>query len=206
MVPPAAAAECPGADVPATDAVAAKSATLCLVNSERAAVGAPPVTVDPALGASAQAYAERMVAERFFSHVDPSGATFFDRLRSSGYADASFSVGGENLGWLGGAATPRGMVAAWLGSAPHRANMLDPRFRDTGVGVAGGTPTGVAGFTFAQEFGARTAASSVSSSSGQKQGAKPKQGGNARGKKSRPKGKKHRHVSRHGSARRSHAR
>ncbi|WP_313674318.1 CAP domain-containing protein, partial [Mycolicibacterium sp.] len=122
------------------------------------------------------------------------------RLRASGYADASFRVGGENLGWLGGAATPRGMVAAWLASAPHRANMLDPRFRETGVGVVEGTPTGVTGFTFAQEFGARASASTVSSSPGRKGSTNPKKGKKAHGKKSRHKGK-HKRSSHSGATR-----
>lgn len=159
FAPASFAADCPGADSPVSDTGPAREAVLCLVNAERATAGAGPLARESRLDASAQAYAERMVAERFFSHTDPAGGTFMDRLRSSGYADGSFYVGGENLGLLTGVATPRAVVAAWLKSPAHGANMLDQRYRDTGIGVVPGTPLAVAGATFAQQFGARVTGS-----------------------------------------------
>lgn len=156
--PVGAAAECPGADLPVTSSAAGARATLCVANEERATVGAKALASNPQLEASAQAYARRLVAERFFSHVAPDGSDFFDRLSRSGYANAQFVAGGENLGWLGGAATPRAMVKAWLGSPAHRANLLDRRLRDSGIGVAIGTPSSAPGVTFVHHLGVRESA------------------------------------------------
>jgi hypothetical protein len=49
------------------------------------------------------------------------------------------------------------MVAAWMSSPGHRANILDPRFRDTAVGVSPHPPSslarGQAGAIYTQDFG-----------------------------------------------------
>src|SRR5436190_1372105 len=43
----------------------------------------------------------------------------------------------ENLGWgTGVLSTPQAIVAGWMTSAPHRANILDPDLEDMGVGIA----------------------------------------------------------------------
>jgi uncharacterized protein YkwD len=46
----------------------------------------------------------------------------------------------------------------WMNSAPHRANILDPGFRDVGVGVARGYPMGAnaGSATYTVDFGARS--------------------------------------------------
>ena len=54
-------------------------------------------------------------------------------MRRSGYAYTRF---GENL-YVGelGSASAREVVAAWLQSPGHRANILNPRFRDFGAAL-----------------------------------------------------------------------
>ena len=48
---------------------------------------------------------------------------------------------GENLAWgAGSRATPRQIVAAWMASSGHRANILSARWRNIGVGIAPGAP------------------------------------------------------------------
>jgi uncharacterized protein YkwD len=74
------------------------------------------------------------------------------RILRSGYANAaSFAGGGgrrllaENLATGGGyLATPARIVAAWMHSPAHRANILDPGLRATGIGVATGMPSSLA--------------------------------------------------------------
>ena len=60
-------------------------------------------------------------------------------MRAAGYISSS-RVGyevGENIAWGTAAlATPRAIVAAWMASPGHRANILDPRYRETGIGVS----------------------------------------------------------------------
>ena len=145
-VPAGAQAEtCPGAGTlptPVTIA-AAVDATLCLANQERAAVGAPPLSLDPSLSTMAGDYAQRMVTERFFSHTSPDGGGLADRFAAAG---DDVEAGGENLYWgetsMG---TPAATINGWMNSPEHRDNLLDPEFRRVGIGIALGAPKAVAG-------------------------------------------------------------
>jgi uncharacterized protein YkwD len=51
------------------------------------------------------------------------------------------------------------IVGAWMRSPGHRANILNARFREIGVGIAQGAPRGagrtVRAGTYATEFGVR---------------------------------------------------
>jgi uncharacterized protein YkwD len=138
-----------------------RQATLCLMNAERGARGRAPLRAEPALASVAATYARQMVRQRFFDHTSPGGSTMVSRIRSSRYLRdvGSWSVG-ENLAWgTGTLATPRATVRAWMHSADHRANLLDPRFRDVGIGVAEGAPEALepneAGGTYVTDFGRR---------------------------------------------------
>jgi uncharacterized protein YkwD len=55
-------------------------------------------------------------------------------------------------------ATPAAIVASWMKSPGHRANILDGRFRDSGMGVVAKAPSrytgGQRGATYTQQFGA----------------------------------------------------
>jgi uncharacterized protein YkwD len=139
------------------DRVAA--ATLCLVNQERATAGLGALRPDAALAGAAARHAQDMVARNFFDHVNPSGADPLARIRRSGYVrpGAGFTVG-ENIAAAGGSlATPAAMVKMWMGSPGHRANILDPAYRDTGIGVAPAAPavlTTGPGATYTEDFGA----------------------------------------------------
>jgi hypothetical protein len=50
------------------------------------------------------------------------------------------------------------MVDAWMNSPPHRANILDPRFKGIGMSVSANAPTGSAkpGATYTTNFGTET--------------------------------------------------
>lgn len=151
---------CAGADlVPdAGNIGAVRRATLCLVNRERANRGLPRLRANRALATASQRYARQMVAQTFFDHTSPGGTTFIQRIERTSYLSSAngWSLG-ENLAWGGGSlSTPRAIVRAWMGSAGHRANILQRGFREAGIGVALGTPTGSgSGATYANEFGRR---------------------------------------------------
>jgi uncharacterized protein YkwD len=138
-----------------------RDATLCLMNAERTARGLGRLRANPALARAARAHARQMVRRRFFDHKSPGGSTMMSRIRSTAYVHgvASFTVG-ENLAWgTGPWATPRAIVRGWMRSRDHRANLLDPEFRDVGIGVAAGAPerlhTGEKGGTYVADFGRR---------------------------------------------------
>jgi uncharacterized protein YkwD len=156
-------AGCPGATLRPSRANvgAVRAAVLCLVNRERAARGERPLVTDPQLTASAQAHTDSMASQDYFEHVGPRGETPVMRMRATGYISSS-RVGyevGENIGWgTLREASPQVIVAAWMASPPHRANILDARFHDTGVGVSAHPPSSLAhhqpGGVYTQDFGA----------------------------------------------------
>src|SRR3954463_8561467 len=153
-LPVAHAATCPNADLqPTADSIApAIDATLCLANEQRAAAGAPALSLDGRLAAVAENYARTMVQQRFFSHVAPNGSTFEDRFAAAGLLPDN---SGENL-FPGTAtlATPAATVDSWMNSPSHRENLLDPTFRQVGIGIVAGTPlpTPDPGATYVAEF------------------------------------------------------
>jgi uncharacterized protein YkwD len=65
---------------------------------------------------------------------------------------------GENIAWgTLSLATPSSIVAAWIASPEHLANILNGAYRDTAVGVAPAAPPsraeGQRGAVYTQEFG-----------------------------------------------------
>ncbi len=139
-----------------------RAATLCLVNRERAAHGERPLRANRRLRRAAQRHTDSMAFGDYFKHVGPRGQTPLTRMRDAGYVSrrVSYEVG-ENIAWgTLGLATPRAIVASWMASPPHRANILDARYRETGIGVAPHAPAalahGQAGAIYTQDFGVIT--------------------------------------------------
>jgi uncharacterized protein YkwD len=157
--PAAQARPCAGADTdPAAMTVKQiRAATICLLNVERRKRGRAALRHNPGLALAGQRHARDMVSRRYFAHVSRSGAEFGDRIRRTGYLrGGGRAVLGENLAWGGGRhATPRRIVRSWMRSPGHRANILQRRFREVGIGVVRRIPVGGRnrGATYAAEFG-----------------------------------------------------
>ena len=100
-----------------------------LVNEERARNGLSPLTVHT--GAEKAAAVRAREIQTSFSHTRPNGSSFSTALTEAG---ASFAVSGENIAY--GQKTPAQVMEAWMNSAGHRANILNPSFRQIGVGYA----------------------------------------------------------------------
>jgi uncharacterized protein YkwD len=145
------------ADVPAARLAPATAAraVIVLLNVERRSRGLKPLRSNVMLHRAAAKYVREMVRGGFFAHTSPSRSTVGSRLRDARSVPSSRrGVVGENLahGTLG-SSTPRATVRAWMNSRGHRANVLHPRFRRVGIGIAAGTPTGAAnGATVAAVF------------------------------------------------------
>ena len=167
--PAALAASCPGADAMpiAASPATAKSATLCLLNNERAANGLAPLASQSQLESAATGYSQAMVQQHFFSHTSPSGGTLKDRLSAYITGVTTWDIG-ENLAWGEGSyATPASVVGGWMRSQGHRANILNTTFREIGIGIVAGTPGGSppeSSATYSAEFGARVGAPAGSGS------------------------------------------
>jgi uncharacterized protein YkwD len=136
------------------------AATLCLVNQERARNGELPLAPNAQLAQAAQGHSEEMVSDDYFAHVAPSGLTPVERVVAAGYVPSS-EVGytlGENIAWgTLQLSTPSAIVAAWIASPEHLANILYAPYVDTAIGVAPEAPEALAegqpGAVYSQEFG-----------------------------------------------------
>jgi uncharacterized protein YkwD len=159
---PADADTCPGADLrPEQENIeAVRAATLCLVNQERTNHGEAALQPNADLQQSAQGHTESMVSDDYFEHDGPGSDTPLSRMTACGYIYSSH-IGyeiGENIGWgTLSLSTPRAIVAAWMASPGHRANILDAHFHDTAIGISPRVPSslgeGQAGGIYTQDFG-----------------------------------------------------
>ncbi|MFF0274092.1 sigma-70 family RNA polymerase sigma factor [Streptomyces sp. NPDC004330] len=104
-----------------------------LVNRLRAEAGCAPLRIDPRLTEAARGYARDMAARGYFGHASPEGEYADSRISAAGY---SWSAWAENLDR--GTTDPASVVDDWTDGSMHEENMLDCRYRDTGVASAPG--------------------------------------------------------------------
>ncbi|MET9257215.1 CAP domain-containing protein [Streptomyces sp. NPDC003717] len=139
--PPAPAATTAPAGI--SEQAAAEAQVVKLVNDERAQAGCRPVAANSALRDLAEDFSDAMAAQGFFDHTDPSGATPWDRADAAGIS----GLGGENI--ARGQADAQAVMAAWMDSPGHRANILNCDFTTLGAGVH----FGAGGPWWTQDFG-----------------------------------------------------
>jgi uncharacterized protein YkwD len=124
----------PVTDVP--QAVAAQSraeiAIVREVNRVRRAHGLRGVRINLGLSGVARTHSRQMLLHDALSHVSFDGSSFSTRLSRAGRHRRY----GETLAWLprGSRVTPRQVVGLWMGSAHHRAVLMDGTLRRVGVG------------------------------------------------------------------------
>lgn len=157
---PASAAECKGGSVPGYELSSERVAkvTLCLINKERRSRGVGALEQSAEAREAALAHSSVMVQKRCFSHICPGEADLLTRLSRSDYLPCNCSWGvAENIAYgFGRESSPRMIVAAWMGSAPHRLNILNRAYEHIGIGVRRGSPSGGSGAaTYTTDFGYR---------------------------------------------------
>lgn len=137
-----------GVSSPAEAAVVpeAEAQVVVLVNQERAAVGCPALQTDARLVTAARAHSQDMAVRAYFAHTDPDGTNPFARMTAFGYP--LYSGMAENIG--AGQRTAAEVVAAWMASPPHRANILNCAYVAVGTGAWTGGSYGV---YWTQDFG-----------------------------------------------------
>jgi uncharacterized protein YkwD len=124
---------------------AQERAMRCMVNFARGADGQHALRVRAGRLMDA---ADRKAADILrcgdFSHT-ACGRAFTFHMRRTAYAAGCYGAG-ENIAWGSGPlGTVRAVMRGWLNSDGHRANLLEPRFRDHGVALRTGTMGGEAG-------------------------------------------------------------
>ena len=100
---------------------------LKLVNKERAKAGVPELKLDARLTKAAQIRSRELVQK--FSHTRPDGRDCLSALIDEGL---DYSVAGENI--AAGQQTPKQVVASWMASSGHRANILMEDYEYMGLG------------------------------------------------------------------------
>jgi len=101
-------------------------------NEFRAAHGLPPLTINPALNAAAQARAVDMKTHHYFAHQNPdTGEGPGEAIEAVGYVARASA---ENIA-KGNWRSDQALVQGWIDSPGHRANLLNREVREIGVGL-----------------------------------------------------------------------
>ena len=108
-----------------------------------------PLAWNEALAEASLAHSRDMASHDYFSHADPSGASVRQRVASAGYR---WRYVGENI--AAGLGSPEQVVAGWLASPGHCANLMSPNFADMGAAYAV-EPASKLDIYWTQTFGAR---------------------------------------------------
>src|SRR5438552_17418294 len=116
----------------ATDGFSAR--VLDLTNAERQKAGLGPLLLNDQLTSAAQVYSQVLASSGCFQHTCGPVPDFADRDGQAGYT--GWSSIGENI--AAGYATPEEVVAGWMASPRHRANILSASFTEIGIGVGSG--------------------------------------------------------------------
>lgn len=145
----------------AIDNVSLDAGVLVQLNHIRIAHGLAPLVSSTPLNAAADRHSSDMVARGYFSHDSSSGAPFYQRIKSyyRSTSSGSWAVG-ENLFWSSGNVDAASALAAWMASPEHRANILNPSWREIGIGAvsasrAPGAYAGLSVTVITTDFGAR---------------------------------------------------
>jgi len=157
----------PGACGPAAERLSLDQATaartmLCLTNYARRRSGLAPLSANPLLDRAGRRKLAADLACGQFSH-SPCGRPFQVVFVAYLHGASRYRIG-ENIAWATGRlGSPRETMNAWLHSPGHRANILNPGYRDFGIGyLPSRTFQGRTGATlWAQEFGARGSTSAA---------------------------------------------
>ena len=106
------------------------------LNAIRADHGLSALHPSAALAAAAAQHSSEMGIDGYFDHTSANGSAFYTRI-AHWYSSAGFSHWsvGENLLWFSPDVGASAAVEAWMHSPVHRANILDPLWREVGIGA-----------------------------------------------------------------------
>ena len=111
-----------------------RAATLCLINAQRRRGGRVALAENALLARAAELHSLDMAKRKFFEHRSPDGVQPDARIVRQGYPPI---LVGENLAWGELAeSSPANVVALWMKSPGHRANVLETGYREIGIGLA----------------------------------------------------------------------
>jgi hypothetical protein len=124
-----------------------------------------PLAFNPNLISAAQQHSSWMLANNTFSHTGANGSSPGDRMAAAGYSFTGSWAWGENIAITYGsktalsAATVLSLENGLFKSPGHRQNLLNPAFKEAGMGAVSGSFQGSAAVDVTQDF-ARSGTSS----------------------------------------------
>ncbi len=145
------------APAPGMDEVGVASRVLALVNEARSRgrncgatfyPAARPVVWNEILARAARDHAEDMARNNYFGHNSLDGRSPSQRVESAGY---DYRGTAENI--AAGQMTPEAVMAGWISSPGHCANLMDAEYTDMGVALASNRRSQMGAY-WAQVFGA----------------------------------------------------
>jgi uncharacterized protein YkwD len=111
-----------------------ESSVLVDINAFRAQHGLARLRLSTPLTAAARAHSQQMARDGYFEHTSADGSAFWKRLQ--GYYPSSswrYWAVGENLLWASPSVDGARALQLWVASPEHRANLLNPHWREIGV-------------------------------------------------------------------------
>lgn len=117
-------------------------------NRERVKLGLKPLVINEKLNQAALAKAQDMFNQQYWSHNSPSGKEPWFFIQEADYV---YQIAGENLA-RDFANTPD-LIAAWMASPSHKANIINPKYQDIGIAVVNGNLQGFETTLVVQLFG-----------------------------------------------------
>jgi hypothetical protein len=119
-----------------------------LTNVQRGAAGLAPVTENTILDSAALAKGNDMIAKGYWAHFAPDGTSPWSFFLNFGY---KYQYAGENL--ARDFSDAQSAVNAWMNSPTHKENILNPHYKEIGIGVVEGSLAGADTTIIVQFFG-----------------------------------------------------
>ena len=111
-----------------------ESGVLAKINVFRRNHHLAPLKLNAKLGAAARQHTVQMAQDGYFAHESADGSLFWKRIQAFyGSSPWAYWSVGENLLWSSPDVTPAKALQMWLASPEHRANLMNPRWREIGV-------------------------------------------------------------------------
>lgn len=125
------------------------SEVIRLTNEKRVQNGLLPLSENSTLSQAALAKGNDMFAKDYWAHFAPDGTSPWSFFSSFGY---KYRYAGENL--ARDFSNASSAVDAWMNSPSHKENMLNPKYKEIGIGVIDGNLSGADTTIIVQFFGA----------------------------------------------------
>ncbi|MCD4783372.1 MAG: CAP domain-containing protein [Candidatus Eremiobacteraeota bacterium] len=110
-----------------------------LINKARVENGLSPLKFEEMAYKAALDHSRDMANRKYFSHTNPEGKGVLARIEKYGFSLVNRRIG-ENISKNMGYSDPASIaVSGWLKSPGHRKNIMTPKFKCAGVGIARGT-------------------------------------------------------------------